>query len=487
MRLDRSTALALLFLALGLTAAGVWSNVVGYSVNLLPADALDAPAHSFNRSAFLWGRMISCALIMLFARRIPPIQATLIVAVSLTMSTATGAIVLSYHQTLLDMDLFASIGIFVSSCGYIFIVSIFYIYFAQKAKTEHAVACIAVSLVLETVLSVIVSLFLPPAAQACIVWLAPLAAALFYFLATRFPILHNPEIEPKVKAQGFEKNMLVAEVILFTVVMVLIRALSNTGIWGKSRTNYIGMMELSVGELVAIALAVFAMAYLVFILPRKRLTLFYRCIISLVVMVAGLQILALTSDLQFRYSFDTVTTAIELFSHLAKWMIVIECIRQTDIPPFRVASMSGPIYAIFSLAWINCFETLEFVTSTFVMVVVYGLFITVVVLLLLREKVAKDALTQGRRGDRLASASGEEISAFEDRWGLSARESQIFESLLLGKRRKAIEDEYGLSEGTVKTHITNIYRKLDVHSKKEMADLFERETDSAQNLVPPSN
>lgn len=53
---------------------------------------------------------------------------------------------------------------------------------------------------------------------------------------------------------------------------------------------------------------------------------------------------------------------------------------------------------------------------------------------------------------------------------------QIFELLLEGKKRSEIEEECSLSEGTVKTHITNLYRKLEVHSKKEMADLFEKES-----------
>ncbi len=30
-----------------------------------------------------------------------------------------------------------------------------------------------------------------------------------------------------------------------------------------------------------------------------------------------------------------------------------------------------------------------------------------------------------------------------------------------------------MSEGTVRTHVSAIYRKLDVHSRQEMAELFE--------------
>lgn len=467
---------SLLWLTLGLTAAGVWSNVVGYSVNLFPGEAFVSPDHSY-RTAFLWGRLIFCVPLIVFARYIPRIQTSLTIVFAFVMSSATGAFIISYHQNLFDPVMFASTAMFVAGSGYVFMVSLFYVYLAERVKTEHAVACIATSLVLETILSVLVSLYLGSMAQACLVWVAPLIVAMCSLCArrTRVDVLRNDHRRYKTTAG---KAMFIALIILFTVVMVCVRALSSTGIWGKERANFIGMTELSVGELLAISILVFLMAYVVFILPRKRFSLSLRCIFGLVVMIAGLQMLALANDFQFGLSFDVVTTAVELFSHLAKWMIVIECIRKTDVPPFRVACISGPVYAVVSLLWVSYLEQLDVMISSLVMILMYSLFVAVGAILLFMERSGKGFFSGSDSDETLLGASSESLSSFAKRWHLSARETEIVDLLLLGMKRSDIEQRCGLSEGTVKTHISNIYRKLDVHSKGEMRDLFESEVDS---------
>ncbi len=55
---------------------------------------------------------------------------------------------------------------------------------------------------------------------------------------------------------------------------------------------------------------------------------------------------------------------------------------------------------------------------------------------------------------------------------LTQRESQIAELLLKGRTYKMIANEFCLSENTVKTHVKNIYSKLEVKSKVELMDLI---------------
>ncbi|MDR2587068.1 MAG: helix-turn-helix transcriptional regulator, partial [Coriobacteriales bacterium] len=72
------------------------------------------------------------------------------------------------------------------------------------------------------------------------------------------------------------------------------------------------------------------------------------------------------------------------------------------------------------------------------------------------------------------------LAVFASHWDLSPRESEIFALLIAGLKRAEIEAECGLSQGTVKTHISNIYRKLDVHSKMEMRQLYEASRTAAK-------
>lgn len=57
------------------------------------------------------------------------------------------------------------------------------------------------------------------------------------------------------------------------------------------------------------------------------------------------------------------------------------------------------------------------------------------------------------------------------RYGLTARESEVFHLLAQGLNRLAIARELVISDDTVRTHMRNIYRKLDVHSQQQLIAL----------------
>lgn len=54
---------------------------------------------------------------------------------------------------------------------------------------------------------------------------------------------------------------------------------------------------------------------------------------------------------------------------------------------------------------------------------------------------------------------------------LTRRETEILEQIATGKSRKRIADELFIDLETVKSHIKNIYHKLDVHSKADAIKL----------------
>jgi len=52
-------------------------------------------------------------------------------------------------------------------------------------------------------------------------------------------------------------------------------------------------------------------------------------------------------------------------------------------------------------------------------------------------------------------------------YGLTARETDVLTTLSKGNSYKMIAGEYGISIDTVRTHIKNVYEKLQVHSQAE--------------------
>jgi LuxR family transcriptional regulator, maltose regulon positive regulatory protein len=50
---------------------------------------------------------------------------------------------------------------------------------------------------------------------------------------------------------------------------------------------------------------------------------------------------------------------------------------------------------------------------------------------------------------------------------LSGREHEILQLVAAGKSNRRIAAELFVSVGTVKTHLNNLYRKLDAHSRTQ--------------------
>ena len=64
-----------------------------------------------------------------------------------------------------------------------------------------------------------------------------------------------------------------------------------------------------------------------------------------------------------------------------------------------------------------------------------------------------------------ASGLHKALKAKERLPGLSSRELQVLNALATGKSSKEIARELYLSEATVKTHLSNVYRKLEVNNR----------------------
>lgn len=57
------------------------------------------------------------------------------------------------------------------------------------------------------------------------------------------------------------------------------------------------------------------------------------------------------------------------------------------------------------------------------------------------------------------------------RYGLTERELEVLELLACGKSGPQIQQQLVISQNTAKTHVRHIYRKLDVHSQREVIEL----------------
>lgn len=93
---------------------------------------------------------------------------------------------------------------------------------------------------------------------------------------------------------------------------------------------------------------------------------------------------------------------------------------------------------------------------------------------LLTPSVARETFYQEQQA---LPEAGETLSDSLSAFGLSAREKEITLLLLKGRLLKETAAELDISMDTVKFHTRNIYRKLDVHSRSELAALLRNQRD----------
>ena len=486
-----TSLLAGLLVVIGLTCAGIWTNVLGYSTSLFAPDGIGYP----TSSAFLQGRLVISVVLVVLARQIHKQWHWLVAVTGFVMCLVTCCAVLAPSQGMFDPQTLSHISIVCGSMGYTILTTSFYIVLAEHVEVRPSALVIAVSLALETVFSVLVSTQVTALGQAVLVLVAPVLSGLAFQLgyhllahgpaSSSHPDVHEKSYPPRSRRYAFLR------LLAFTVALVCIRALSEVGIWGRERENFIGMSELSGTELVLVTSFVLAASVAAFILPR-RLSNVARSIIGFVIVLVGLQLLALSDDPLFGSSFDWIIESCELFSHLLMWMTFIECVRETDMPAFRISGLRSLAYVGTTMLFDRYLDDPTIATSTVIIVVVYVLFVIVLVPLAIWlrpwqsgrsdevDQTDKEGALPGEsRSTERQDEQQSQVARFAGHHGLSPRESEILGLLLAGKTYATVTEETGLSEGTVRTHISSIYRKLDVHSKGEAGELFEAFCSSA--------
>ena len=76
-------------------------------------------------------------------------------------------------------------------------------------------------------------------------------------------------------------------------------------------------------------------------------------------------------------------------------------------------------------------------------------------------------------GDDSEKLRTSRVRSVAERYGLSPREEEVFALLVNGRDSVYIRNTLYISKNTVGTHIKSIYRKMSVHSKQELIDVFE--------------
>jgi len=64
------------------------------------------------------------------------------------------------------------------------------------------------------------------------------------------------------------------------------------------------------------------------------------------------------------------------------------------------------------------------------------------------------------------------LNSLYTKYNISAREQEIIQFIIDGKGNNEIKEKLFISYHTVKNHLSNIYRKLNVKNRHELVHLF---------------
>ena len=83
--------------------------------------------------------------------------------------------------------------------------------------------------------------------------------------------------------------------------------------------------------------------------------------------------------------------------------------------------------------------------------------------------------TQSVRGDEQPRQGRfrQQCEAIAERFALSRREREVMLLLARGHNAAYIQEKLCISRSTAKTHITHIYRKLDIHTQQELLTMVD--------------
>lgn len=453
----------------GLLAA--WADLFGHSAGL--AQSYSGLVGLGNMRVYWLAGLLALAVAMAACpRAFERAKRILFFCMPLAAAFGTMAFAVAPQQTFFQPEAIALLGIIVAGAGYTWFTCLFCGILAETQSMSCAVGSIVASLVLKTVLVQVFTGALSEAAQVGLAIVLPFAIAALAGAGERGPRtrIEHDEWKPAPGASASYRYV-APQIVVAVLAVATTRVLTPLGFFGDPLNQFAGVMPAAIGT-VCVAAVLVGLAYFVLI-KRVKAHLNRRFMPAFLVMVIAffVSVLATSSQGVMAAVSEVFITSVEALAHAVFWTLAVTAIRLKGASPFRVVGLSTGFYDAVSIVWVACFFSLGVVSNAVILLVALVLVMLVIWL-----------IDRGE-GEQLPATPPELVvdrrSEMAERAGLSPRETEVFMMLAQGRSRAFISEELVLSEGTVKTHISHIYTKLNVHGRQEMFDLLLAEDSEA--------
>lgn len=259
-----------------------------------------------------------------------------------------------------------------------------------------------------------------------------------------------------------------------------------------------------IGEMVfagaAIVMVLVAVSSILFV-QQQKIDLAYKMIVPL--MAAGLLLMPFLAPGQEALAGSCIMSGYILFE-VYVWATLSDIAANVSVPSALVFGIGksgmnvGLLAGTFIGIWLGSSSSMLLVATS--IMIVY-LFIVIENVLSPKGSVALPLPALDRAEDNEAVPNTQKVGITEaaqmdlaemysavlhqrckiaaEKFGLSARETEVLELLAKGRSLQSIADTLHVAYSTVKTHTDRIYSKTDVHSRQELLELLEQGDENA--------
>lgn len=452
-----------LCVGIGWAFLATWADLFGHSPGFaLPYPGLETLGNM--RIYWLLGLLALAVLMTAAPQWFERAKQYLFFCFPILASFGTMAFAIAGQQSFFPAEVLAIAGIVAAGAGYTWFICIFCTILAQTQRTSYAIASVIAGLALKTIFVQICTGILSESLQVGFAILLPFVICGMAFFGQQGP---DTRCEKDAKksfadtAAGY--RYLIPQLIVAAIAVATTRVITPLGFFGDPLNLYQGAIPAALGS-IGVCFVLVAMGYLTLI-RRANIHLNTRFMPAFLVIILTFFVSGFSPSYQgpLAASAEIFITAAEALSHALFWTVAITTIRLKGASPFRVVGLSTGFYDILSIIWIAAFFSLGIVNNAIILLVAF-LLVSLIIWLIDRGGHENEVVPPGMQADRRAEIA--------ERYGLSPRETEVFMMLAQGRSRSYISEELVLSEGTIKTHISHIYTKLDVTNRQEMFDML---------------
>ncbi len=488
-----ASALCSAYAAAGLVLVFVWSSLSDHVFGLrsaLPEFLIVNP-----RVFFLTGILALSTTIVAKPKFSRTADITLSVLLPFIGATGTACIALASNQNLFPPAMLCITGLVALGMGYCWLVVSYGLLLARTGSVARIVYCLAAALSVEPVVRLVIESTFEHAAISGIAVCLP-------FVSMALLRVTHAMLEREETTSCFEKSNLAEErdetasngkttlksktgktfILLGATAALLatVRTLSPCGTWDAKFDP--APMTTSPALVLAYATGVLLFAWYALVRAEARPALLrFQPAFLLIVLTLFASLVMLFSQGPQSATLYTFMILDDSFAHMLFWASITCTIASTAMPARKVAGMAIAAYSALSIIWLFLLGDNDTLEAPVMAIVITAIYLLTMIVSHTNSNSANQEEAQTPRNetheestalaDRIAANIEERCVEIASGCRLSPRETEVLVLLAQGRTRVYIQNELVLAENTVKTHVTHIYKKLDVSNRQEMLDL----------------